>query len=359
MLERDDLTSLDLIRIMLNKENYIIALFSKKIITSGLPYFPKWKFTTKIFEWGLRHLLDSLVFDESGRVRSEYLDFSQHARLSEQLKKQSKFLGVVGLIISPFLFFVLLINFFITYVHDLRQSPQSLGLRTWSPLARWRFRDYNEVDHLFEERLARAYGYATKYVDQFENPLVTTISNFGTFILGSLLGSLLVISIINDNFINYELFYGRSVLFTIGILSAAIAFFRSLMKKEDFIFEANELFRNIAEHAHYFSDHWIRNAHKKKFMKKFSTYFRLKVVIYLEEILSVFITPFMFIYTFSESADDIVSFIRNHTTSNESRLARICNIDFESQLQEEDDEKLRYSVIGFELNYSKDKTKKG
>lgn len=344
---------------MLNKENYIIALFSKKVITTSLPYFPKWKFTTKIFEWGLRHLLDTLVFDESGRVRSEYLDFSHHTRLAEQLKKHSKFLGIVGLIISPFLFCILMLNFFITYVHDLRQSPQSLGLRTWSPLARWRFRDYNEVDHLFEERLARAYSYATKYVDQFENPIVTTISNFGTLILGSLLGSLLVISIINDNFINYELFFGRSVLFTIGILSAAIAFFRSLMKKDDYVFEANELFKKIAEHAHYFTDNWIRNSHKKKYMRKFSTYFRLKVVIYLEEILSVFITPILFIYTISELADDIVSFMRNHTTSNEDRLARICNINFESQPQEEDDEKLRYSVIGFELNYSRGKRKEG
>ena len=33
-----------------------------------------------------------------------------------------------------------------------RSQSGSLGLRQWTPFARWLLRDYNEVNHIFEER---------------------------------------------------------------------------------------------------------------------------------------------------------------------------------------------------------------
>lgn len=309
----NDIEAIDLLKVMLNKENYLVAMFNKKIFNIRIPGIRKWEFTTKILEMGLRYILDANVFDEAGQIREEYLDFSNHERLSKQLRAQFKFIGLIGFIVSPFVFIGLLVYILITYADALKFSPGTLGQRTWTPLARWRFRDFNEVQHLFEERLARAHPHAEKYVEQFTNPTLETIKKFAIFIFATLLTPLLILSIIREDFLLGELILGRSALYVIGFLGGAIAMLRKSTKDGEFIYEPNEIMARLGQHTHYFNEVWVKTAHTKEVQRKFYTYFQQKIVIYLTEALSVLLTPLVFYFSLAESSVDIVSFVRLNT----------------------------------------------
>lgn len=62
-------------------------------------------------------------------------------------------MGFISLLLAPFIFLALLVYFFFKYGEDLRQTPGSvLGAREWTPLARWKFREFNELPHYLQTR---------------------------------------------------------------------------------------------------------------------------------------------------------------------------------------------------------------
>lgn len=346
-LDTDRVDPYDLLTIMMNKENYLVAMFDKKVFNIGIPGIRRWRFTTKIFEVGLRYILDANVFNESGQVREEYLNFSNHSKLAAQLRAQFKFIGIFGFLVSPFIFVALLVYLLISYADALKFSPNILSLRTWTPIAKWRFRDYNEVQYIFENRLARAHGYAEKYVDQFTNPILETVKKFAIFIFATMLTPLLILSVIREDFLVSELIFGRSVLYIIGLLGGIIAMMRKTSKDADFVYDPQGIMENLVKHTHYFNENWVKTAGTKEVQKRFDTYFQLKIFVYLTEALSIFLTPLVFYFSLSESANDIVSFIyRNTEVRQKKELGSFFKLSYKG------DYKNIRSYANYEENYA-------
>ena len=64
-------------------------------------------------------------------------------------------MAVANMVLSPFLFVFLAIHFFLRNAEQLYHHPSSVGARRWSPLARWRLREFNELPHFIDHRCPR------------------------------------------------------------------------------------------------------------------------------------------------------------------------------------------------------------
>ncbi len=50
--------------------------------------------------------------------------------------------------------------------------------RAYTPYAQWKFREFNELSHLFKRRLNESYETASMYIGQFPNEKVTIIARY-------------------------------------------------------------------------------------------------------------------------------------------------------------------------------------
>src|SRR6266702_227090 len=56
--------------------------------------------------------------------------------------------------------------------HTMQESyknPSAISGRAYTPFAHWKFREFNELPHLFERRLKESYPIANMYMGQFPN----------------------------------------------------------------------------------------------------------------------------------------------------------------------------------------------
>ena len=84
---------------------------------------------------------------------------------------------------------------------DGRRPASSALSRDYSRHAQWMMREFNELPHVFEARLAASAADATAYVRQFPAPLTTLIARFMTFVLSSASVILLLLSMCNESFL--------------------------------------------------------------------------------------------------------------------------------------------------------------
>lgn len=50
---------------------------------------------------------------------------------------------------------------------EYHKNPSSMGGRQYTPYAEWKFREFNELPHIFRRRLNESYPVAGEYIDQF------------------------------------------------------------------------------------------------------------------------------------------------------------------------------------------------
>jgi hypothetical protein len=124
------LTEHDVASRIMRKENYLIALFNKDLldITIPLPYLREKHIFTKDLEWNLSFCLLGFVFDNRGQMKKRFLKEKNKHILVAGLKRRFIFMGLLNLILAPFIFAYLLLHFFYRYF-EVRKSLKK-GLLT-------------------------------------------------------------------------------------------------------------------------------------------------------------------------------------------------------------------------------------
>jgi len=322
---KGNMNALDIANRILRKENYIIGLINLKIFNLSLPFpfFSKFKFITKTLEWSISYSLFNYVFDQNGIIKKEFLDLNQRNRLSRGLSRRFITIGILGLFSSPFIFFFLLINFFFEYAEEIKNRPGSLFSREWSPLARWKFREFNELPHYFQNRLNLSYSHANQYVSSFPSEVLSIMAKFISFIVGSFLAVLIVFGIFNDEFLmNFQIF-DRSPIWYIGIFGTVVAVTRSLITDENQVFQPAKHMARTVQNTHYLPKGWIGKTHTYKVRDEFLELFEYRIIDFLREISSVLFTPFILMFSLPKSSFAILEFLGN-TTINMEGVGPIC-----------------------------------
>lgn len=128
---------------------------------------------------------------------------------------------------------------------------------------------------------------------------------------GSFTAVLLLASVIDpDLFVHFDITPQRNVLFYIGVFGAITAVARGMVPDEQQVFEPEVLLRGVIEHTHYLPENWKGRFHSAEVHTEFGSMYKLKIYIFLSEIMSVIFTPFILWKTLPTSAPAIIDFFR-------------------------------------------------
>ncbi|CAL1705532.1 unnamed protein product [Somion occarium] len=314
----------DIANRIMRQENYLIALFNKELLDLRVPLPPflkrfvvpeegKGKMLTRALEWNLRFCLMEYLFDPSGRVRKVFLKSKNRAALIGGLRRRFIFMGILNAIFAPFIVLYLLMYSFFRYTEEYHKNPSNISGRRYTPFAQWKFREFNELPHLFARRLNESYPMSRRMVFSSHFFLLYFL-RFIAFIAGSFAAVLLLASVVDpDLIVHFEVTPHRTVLFYLSIFASILAVARGMIPEENQVFDPELLMTEVIQYTHYMPDEWKDQLHSKKVHEEFGELFSMKIMIFAEEILSVLLTPFVLWYSLPPCAPAIIDFFREFT----------------------------------------------
>jgi autophagy-related protein 9 len=169
-----------------------------------------------------------------------------------------------------------------------------------------------------------AYPYADRYLDQFPKDKTAQIAKFVVFVAGALGGVLGLISMFDTElFLGFEI-EGRTVLFWLGALGAIWKVARGAVPNDEMVQEPEAWLGHVIEYTHYFPTSWENRLNTDEVRQEFASLYKLEIIMFLEEIASVILTPLIFIFSMPNCAEQIVDFFREFTIHVDG-LGHVCS----------------------------------
>lgn len=317
----------DIANRLMRRDNYLIALINKDILDLNLPvpFLRKRQFFSKTLEWNLSLCILDYVFNEQGQVRPLFLKDSHRRALSDGLRRRFLFAGFMNVLCAPFIILYFMMLYFFRYFNEYQRNPSQIGSRQYTPLAEWKFREFNELWHLFRRRTNMSYPFASRYVDQFPKDKTIQLSRFVAFIAGALASVLALASVIDPElFLGFEITHERTVLFYLGVFGTIWAVARGAVPEENLVFDPEFALTNVIDYTHYLPSHWRGRLHSNEVRTEFALLYQMKVVIFLEELLSIIFTPFILWLSLPNCSDALIDFFREFTVHVDG-LGHVCS----------------------------------
>ncbi len=306
----------DIANRLMRRDNYLIALINKDILdlTLPIPFLHNRQFFSRTLEWNLNLCIMDYVFNEQGQVRPLFLKDTHRRALSDGLRRRFLFAGFMNVLCAPFIVMFFMLLYFFRYFNEYQRNPSQIGSRQYTPLAEWKFREFNELWHLFERRINMSYPFASRYLDQFPKDKTIQVAKFVAFVAGALASVLALASVIDpESFLAFEITPDRTVLFYLGVFGTVWAVARGSVPEENLVFDPEYTLTNVTEYTHYMPSHWRGRLHSNEVRAEFALLYQMKVVIFLEEILSFLLTPFILWISLPKCSDRLVDFFREFT----------------------------------------------
>ncbi|KAH7325131.1 autophagy protein Apg9-domain-containing protein [Stachybotrys elegans] len=313
---KERLDAHDIANRLMRKENYLIAMINKDVLDLSLPvpFLRGRQLFSKTMEWYLHYGILDMAFNELGQVQQDFLRADRRGILSQKLKQRLYFAGLLNLIFAPVVLAYVVIVYFFTYYNEYQKDPKLAAARKYTSLAEWKFREFNELPHIFYERLHMSFPFATRYLDQFPKRMTDDIARSIAFMSGAITAVLAVGTVLDSElFLSFEITKDRTVLFYLGIFGAVWAMTRGMVSEETQVFNPEYALRNVIEYTHYMPDHWKGRLHSAEVKQEFSELYKMKVVIFLEEIMGIITTPLLLLFSLPKCSDQIVDFFREFT----------------------------------------------
>ncbi|QPG93849.1 autophagy protein atg9 [Epichloe festucae Fl1] len=313
---KERLDAHDIANRLMRKDNFLIAMINKDVLNLSLPLpFIKGKqLFSKTMEWYLHYCILDMAFNEFGQVRQDFLRADRRSLLSQKLRQRLYFAGFLNLIFAPIVLAYVVIVYFFTYYNEYQKDPKLAATRKYTALAEWKFRQFNELPHIFHERLYMSFPFATHYIDQFPKRMTEEFARSVSFMSGAITAVLAVCTILDSElFLGFEITHDRTVLFYLGIFGGIWAITRGMVSEDTTVFNPEFALRNVIEYTRFMPDHWKGRLHSFEVKKEFSELYKMKVVIFLEEVLGIITTPMLLFFSLPKCAEQIIDFFREFT----------------------------------------------
>ena len=218
-------------------------------------------------------------------------------------------------------------------------------MRTYTRLAYWKFRNYNELEHNYDDRLYKSQKVATSYLNQFSDKMLDTFSRLLVFVVSSFFIIFTTFSIINQHvLINLYIDGNKNVLWYIGLFVSVIAIFRNFITNK-LVFHPKEKFIELNNHID-LPQSWIEDAALLSTKKKFVKLYPFKIADLGRNIVYTIMTPFQ-LWSLSFDVENIIDFIIKSTVE-EPTLGHVCKYSlFNKQLLNSKEKKLLQSYVQF------------
>lgn len=318
---------------IMRRENYMIAFFNKGLLDLTLPTLPSWtwpltsitnkpkedkaSFYSKSIEWSIYFCVLNYMFNHSRRVRPAFYGDPS------SLRRRFLLCGVAHAIFMPFLLFFVTLHFFMSNVYDWQSTKEYLGPREWSSIARWTFREFNELPHSFERRMEPSYQLAASYLEMFgrPSPFKVALGRILVFISGSLGTLLLAFAAMNDAILLHVKIGQWNLLWYAGVLGACFSVGKGMLPKQssphfgharrNLISDMNAELEKLATHTHYLPDSWRGKAFEERTKRTFSTMFQFKANHFAMEVMSIVVAPLILCVSLPQCAEKLCNFVRD------------------------------------------------
>ncbi|KAK3147818.1 hypothetical protein QOZ80_3BG0287130 [Eleusine coracana subsp. coracana] len=316
-----DLSEHDIIMRIMRKENYLIGMVNKGILSFPIRSWVPGAGPTvrshvhgrrdhlilpKALEWTLNWCIFQSMFDSKFCVRKEFLTSPA------VLKKRLVFMGISMLILSPCLVIFPLVYIILRHAEEIYNHPSTASSRRWSNLSRWIFREYNEVDHFFRHRMNNSAVHSLNYLKQFPTPLVSIMAKFVSFVSGGLAGALIIIGFVGESILEGHIF-GRNLFWYAIVFGTIAAISRKVVADELQVIDPEGTMCLVVQQTHYMPKRWRGKESSELVRREFETLFQYTIIMLLEEMASIFITPYLLIFEVPKRVDDILQFISDFT----------------------------------------------
>lgn len=328
----------DIANRLMRRDNYFISMINKDILdfNISIPYVGERTFFSRTLEWNIECAIWDMLFDKNGQVRKQFLGSSQRRQLSDALKARFRTYAVILVFHAPFTLVYNLAKYFFRYFNEYQRNPGELTQRQFTPLAQWQFREFNEVPHLFEERLKMADPFATRYINQFPKDKTVQVARFVGLVAGALASVLVMASLWDrDPFMSFEITPGRTGLFYLSIFVAIWGAARNMEPEDNLVFDPEYAMETVIEYTHYHPSHWKGQLHSEEVRQEFAQLFKMKIVIFFEDLLGIILSPFILWFRLPDCSDKIVDFLREFTVHVDG-LGYVCSFavfDFQKGAQ--------------------------
>lgn len=301
---------------LMRRENYMIAMMNKDLLdlTLPIPFLRNRKLFTRTLEWNIELCIMDFVFNHKGQVRPLFLKDTHRKSLSDALRKRFITMGIVSLVFAPFLAGFALTKHFFQNFNEYQKNPAQIGSREYTRFAQWKFREFNELYHLFQRRVNMSYPFATRYLNQFPKDKTIQTAKFVSLVSGAVVSVLGLATVLDqENFLNFEVTPGRTTIFYIGVFGSIWAVARGLLPDDNMVYDTAFSIQEVIEFTHYVPAHWEGRLHTVEVKDEFSQFYQMKVVVFLEEVLSMIFTPFVLWFSLPKCSERIIDFFREFT----------------------------------------------
>jgi autophagy-related protein 9 len=158
-------------------------------------------------------------------------------------------------------------------------------------------------------------------------------ASFIAFVAGSFAAVLVLLSVLDPELaIHFEVTPHRTVLFYITVFASILGVARGMIPEENRVFDPELLMTEVIQSTHYMPDEWKDQLHSKQVSEadslrvrhlinhgrrqvhqEFGELFTVKVVLFLQEIVSVITTPFVLWFSLPPCAPAIIDFFHDFT----------------------------------------------
>lgn len=369
-----DLSAHDVVMRLMRKENYLIGMLNKGVLAFPISHWvpgagPTVKFgpngtryrltLSKTLEWTLNWCILQSMFDRNFCVRRDFVSNPK------TLKTRLMVVGLAMLLLSPFLVIFMLVYLFLRHAEQFYNHPSTASSQRWSNLSKWIFREFNEVDHLFKHRINNSVMHASDYLKQFPSPIITIIAKFISFVAGGFAAILIIIAFLEESLLEGHIF-GRNLFWYAAVFGAITAISRAAVTDELLVLDPHGAMSMVVQHTHYMPKRWRGKENTDSVRLEFETLFQYSGMMLLEEMASIFLTPYLLLFVVPKRVDDILQFIADFTVNVEG-VGHVCSFsvfDFQNHgnsnygspysapsIQRSSQGKMEKSFLSFQSSY--------
>mmetsp|Transcript_25985 Transcript_25985/g.60064 ORF Transcript_25985/g.60064 Transcript_25985/m.60064 type:complete len:817 (-) Transcript_25985:513-2963(-) len=322
VIVKESLSAHDLAMRIMRRENWLVALINNDVLplAQPLPLLGNRPLLSVTLEWALYTSLLDCMYDGQLRIRREFVADPA------ALRRRFVLAGLLNLALLPFVALFMAVFFFLRHAEEIHRQPGSIGARAFTPHALWCMREYNELPHVFDERIRASYEDSTKYVNSFPSRELAIVARLVTFVFGSMAAAAIAISVLNQEvLIHYrapEAAGGHNLLWYLALASGALAVSRAFSAEPEAGAPEHWL-RRVAANTHLLRPEWEGRAHERRTYGEFCAMFEYKLFTFLCEIGSCVSTPYALCCTLPAAAEQIVEFVRT-TAAHVEGIGDVC-----------------------------------
>eukprot|EP00538_Stauroneis_constricta_P012878 CAMPEP_0119548922 /NCGR_PEP_ID=MMETSP1352-20130426/2733_1 /TAXON_ID=265584 /ORGANISM="Stauroneis constricta, Strain CCMP1120" /LENGTH=1250 /DNA_ID=CAMNT_0007594331 /DNA_START=406 /DNA_END=4157 /DNA_ORIENTATION=- len=303
--------ALEVAQRIMRKDNFLLALWNQgdRILDcdiNGRTYFGA------TMEWSLYFCVLNFMFNHQYQIRpaftQDYVALQQRLRL----------VAWMHIIFMPFVILFQIMHFALQNAYEFQRNKTYLGDKEWSRAAKWTFREFNELPHVFDQRLSPSYEAAEAYFGLFgSSEIVSAFGHLLVFLGGATGGVLLILAGMNDALLLHVQYGGRNLVWYAGMAGVTYSVGKALSpsKKQPMVTrnlyrDMNVALETMASHTHYYPDIWRNRGWDSTVHSAVSKLMDSKVKLLMYELASIIVAPYILLCKWSPAAEKICTFCR-------------------------------------------------